>query len=80
MRIIIFDFEVFRYDTLLGTIILDNSKEPIVYQTWNKEEIKKFYNEHKLDIWVGHNNSHYDNHILNAIINDRDTYELSKKI
>ena len=80
MKIIIFDFEVFRYNTLLGTIILNKGGQPIVYQTWDKEEIKNFYNEHKKDIWVGHNNSHYDNHILNAILFNKDTYELSKKI
>ena len=40
MKIVVFDFEVFKYDVLLGTIILDNSAEPQVFQTWNEEEIK----------------------------------------
>ena len=41
MKIIIFDFEVFKYDVLLGAIILDNNKDPEYFQTWDKEEIKK---------------------------------------
>lgn len=41
-NIIIFDFEVFKYDTLLGAIVLrdDNSE---IFQTWNLAEMRKFY-------------------------------------
>ena len=43
MRFIVFDFEVFKYDVLLGAIVLDPGKDPKIYQTWNKDEIRKFY-------------------------------------
>lgn len=80
MKFIVFDFEVFRYDTLLGAIILEPNKDPVIYQTWDLDEIKKFYNENIESIWIGHNNSHYDNYILDAIINDKNVFEISKLI
>lgn len=67
MRIVIFDFEVFEYDVLLGVHIFnDDSIE--VKQTWDLDEIRQFYEEHIEDIWVGHNISRYDNLILQAIV------------
>lgn len=76
MNIIIFDFEVFKKDTLLGCIILNEGEETLV-QLWDLNEIKKFYNEHKKDIWIGHNNEYYDNLILQSIIRNKDPYETS---
>lgn len=67
-KIIIFDFEVYKFDTLLGTYILnDNGIE--VFQTWDLNEIREFYESHKNCIWIGHNNAGYDNFILQAIVN-----------
>ena len=77
--IILFDFEVFRRDTLLGTKIIDETGTR-TYQTWDLEEIRHFYHEHKDDIWVGHNNQAYDNLILEAICNYKDPYMMSAKI
>ena len=79
-NVIIFDFEVFKHDVLLGAILPDSDKFTY-YQTWDKEEIKKFYLEHKDNsIWVGHNNSGYDNFILQAIVNDKDPKVVSDDI
>ena len=50
-KIIIFDFEVFKYDVLLGADILDGNSRTRM-QTWNKEEIKAFYNANKESIWI----------------------------
>lgn len=76
-RIIIYDFEVFKYDTLLGTIILDNQEQKY-YQTWDLDEIKSFYSENTSALWVGHNNRYYDNLILEAIVRNKNPYEVSK--
>lgn len=55
-NIVIFDFEVFKFDTLLGAIVLrDDDAE--VFQTWNLAEMIKFYEANKQSIWVGHNNA-----------------------
>lgn len=82
MNIIIFDFEVFKYDTLLGVHIL-NDDNITTKQTWNFKEICAFYEEHINDIWVGHNISRYDNLILQAIVrgmNEEQVKEYSNKI
>lgn len=67
MRIIIFDFEVFKHDTLLGTRILEGEKDTL-YQTWNLEEMRQFYKDNASSIWVGHNNIRYDNFILQSVV------------
>lgn len=77
MKFIVFDFEVFRYDVLLGAYIVNDNK---YFQTWEPYKIREFYEEHKEDVWVGHNNSHYDNHILEAVLFGVNPYEISKLI
>ena len=79
-NLIIFDFEVFKYDTLFGAKIINNDNVQL-YQTWNLEEIKEFYNNHKDNsIWIGHNNSGYDNWILSSIVRNKNPYKTSKDI
>lgn len=79
--IIIFDFEVFKYDTLLGAILIkNNNNEYKTYQLWDLEEIRKFFYLHEEAMWVGHNNLFYDNIILDAILKKNDPYETSLKI
>ena len=77
MKVLIFDFEVFRYDTLLG--VYDVNRREYV-QSWDRDEIRSFYESHRDYIWVGHNNSHYDNHILQAVVFGQDPYKVSKDI
>lgn len=77
MKILVFDFEVFKYDTLLGVYDVNNNK---YIQLWDIDEIKKFYEFNKDAIWIGHNNSHYDNYILQAIILNENPYKVSKLI
>lgn len=67
MKIVIFDFEVFEHDVLLGAHILNDEKIETL-QTWNLQEIRQFYDAHINDVWVGHNISRYDNLILQAIV------------
>lgn len=77
MKIIIFDFEVFKEDILLGTYILEENKNPYIFQTRDLEEIKKFYYDNIDSLWVGHNNEYYDNIILEAIIKGRNVKKIS---
>ena len=79
MKIIIYDFEVFKFDTLLGCYILSEGEQTL-YQTWNIDEIKQFYYDHKEDMWIGHNNFKYDDLILEAIINNKNPYKKSKEL
>lgn len=71
MKVIVFDFEVFKYDTLLGAYM-----DGKYIQTWNLAKIKEFYEEHKCDIWVGHNNTEYDNYILQSVVQNKNSLEI----
>ena len=42
MKVIIFDFEVFAYDTLLGATIIDKDGTKSIFQTWNLDDIRSF--------------------------------------
>lgn len=77
MKFLVFDFEVFRYDTLLGVYDVNNKK---YIQMWDKNQIIQYYNDNIDAIWIGHNNSHYDNFILQALIFNKNPYEVSKLI
>lgn len=77
-NIIIFDFEVFKYDTLLGVKILQNDKIETL-QTWNLSEMQQFYYDNKESIWIGHNNSGYDNFILQEVVNNKNSLEIKQK-
>lgn len=79
MSVIIFDFEVFKYNTLLGALVVD-SNDIALKQMWSIDEIKQFYNEHINDLWVGHNNDYYDNGIMKAILENRNPWVASKSI
>ena len=80
MKIILYDFEVFKFDTLLGCKIINEDGTINIYQTWDLEKIKKFYEFHQEDIWVGHNIKNYDNLILEAVYKDKNVYNVSKKL
>ena len=80
MKIIIFDFEVLKYDTLLGCKIINNDGSLDIFQTWDVEEIKKFYNDNLTSMWVGHNCIGYDNIIMETILKRGNPYKKSKEI
>ena len=79
-KVIIYDFEVFMYDSLLGANIIDEKGNSEIYQTWNFDENKKFYEAHKGDLWVGHNNYGYDDLVLDSIYHNEDPFLTSQKI
>lgn len=73
MNIAIFDFEVFRYDTLLGYGFVDLKTGKCAYkQTWDLNEMRELYNTYGADtIWVGWNSNHYDDLIFEAIVKNQ---------
>lgn len=76
--LLFYDFEVFKYDWLVCIGDMKNKKMHTIVN--NKEELEKFYNEHKDDIWVGYNSRYYDQYILKAILCDIDPYYVSTEI
>lgn len=81
-KIIIFDFEVFAKDCLLGARVLNEDKYE-VFQTWSLKAMRQFYADNQNAIWIGHNNEHYDNYILQGVVNglsEKELKTLSDKI
>ena len=68
MAIFIYDFEVFKHDTLLGVLNTDTGE---VEQLWNIPKIKEMAQARLGDIWVGYNCEHYDKILLHGIITDK---------
>lgn len=79
MKYLIIDFEVFKFDTLLGALVIDG-ETVVCIQTWDLDAIRNFYETHKHDLWIGHNNIGYDNIILEQIVQHKNPYKKSKKI
>lgn len=65
---LIYDFEIFRYDTLLGVL---NEETGEVTQLWNIDEIKSFTRKNLENIWVGYNSAHYDHILLHGILSGK---------
>lgn len=83
MKLVIFDFEVFKHNTLLGALEIYDDGAIDVFQSWNLEDIKGFYRKNIDSIWIGHNNMRYDNFILQAIVqgqNERQVRAISDGI
>ena len=80
-NLIIFDFEVFKYDVLLGMRILSADGTQQKLQIWDEDQIRAFYASHKDNsIFIGWNNQSYDNAILEAIVNHQSAYDMSRRI
>lgn len=67
MKILIFDFEVFRYDWLFVAMDLETQDYTIIEN--DRDKMIEFYNNNINNIWVGYNCKNYDKYILQAIIN-----------
>lgn len=67
MKILVFDFEVFRYDWLF--VALDFESETYTIIENDIDKMIEFYNNNINNIWVGYNCKNYDKYILQAIIN-----------
>lgn len=69
---LLYDFEIFRYDTLLGVL---DEETGVVTQLWDIDEIKSFTKKNLENIWVGYNSAHYDHILLHGILSSKLTTE-----
>lgn len=69
---LLYDFEVFAHDTLLGVL---NEETDEVTQLWGIEDIKNFTRKNLDNIWVGYNSAHYDHILLHGILTGKLTTE-----
>ena len=76
MKLIFYDFEVFKYDWL---VVFKENDNFIVIKN-NIEELKKYIKDNEKSIFIGFNNYAYDDIILAGLLTDKNPYELSKEI
>lgn len=60
------DFETFAHDWLVVLINPQEAKEEVIIN--DPERLKRFYEDHKKDIWIGFNSRRYDQYILKGIL------------
>lgn len=75
IRLIFYDFEVFKYDWLICWLDTDTKK---YYKIVNNQGLfQRFYDHYKNTIWVGYNTRNYDQWIAKAILCGFNPYEMS---
>lgn len=73
-----YDFETFKYNWLV--VIMDTETKKYHICIDNPKGLKKYYELHKDDIWVGYNSRSFDQYILKAILLDLNPFELTQHI
>ena len=66
IKIIFYDFEVFKYDWLVVLVNPDTQTEDVIIN--DSATLEKYYEANKNEIWVGKNNIHYDQYIMKGIL------------
>lgn len=70
-----YDFEVFKYDWL---VVIINPVEKITTTVINDpHELRKYYEAHNNEIWIGYNNRRYDQYVGKGILLDFDPKEIN---
>ncbi len=75
---IVFDFEVFKYDWLVVFKNIINNEIEIIHNDDNK--LETYYRDNKDELFIGFNNANYDNYILKSILMGKDPYYISGNI
>lgn len=65
---LIYDYEVFKHDTLLGVL---NEETGEVTQVWDVPKIKDLVEDGLNNIWVGYNCEHYDKILSHGILSGK---------
>lgn len=66
MSILIYDWEVFKFDNMVT--IIDLFEKTTTSFVNNLDAFREFYEQHRGDIWVGHNARSYDQFITKAAV------------
>ena len=63
---VFFDFEVYLHNWLVVFFDMDAKKKTVIHNS--VDELSSYYEAHKNDIWIGYNNTNYDQYIFKAIL------------
>lgn len=73
-----YDFEVFLYDWM---VVIINPVEKIKTIIINdRNALKRYYSEHKEQIWIGYNSRNYDTYIMKGLLLDMNPKEINDDI
>lgn len=61
-----YDFEVFEYDWLV--VIINPIEKTVTKIVNDAKALKKYFNDHDQEIWIGYNNRRYDQYIMKGIL------------
>lgn len=75
---IVYDFEVFKYDWLVVFIDTDARKTFSIVN--DPEALRTYYEANVRNIWIGFNNEHYDKYIFKAILLGMNLKEVNDRI
>jgi hypothetical protein len=78
MNILVYDFEVFKFDWMIVIINYDTKEKTIIIN--DMDTLTNFYELHKEDVWVGYNSRNYDQFILKGILKGLDPYLINNEI
>lgn len=78
MRKIFYDFECFKHDWLVVIIDYATKKGKVIVN--DVEQLKKYYEMFKDDIWIGYNSRGYDQYILKGLLLGYDPSFINNKI
>jgi len=78
LKLIFYDFEVFKYLWLVVFIDYDTREKTIIINDKNK--LLNFYNENKDNIFCGYNSRGYDQFIFKGILKGIDPYYITREI
>lgn len=73
-----YDFEVFEYDWMVVIINPIELKKHVIVN--DSGALKRYFNKHKNEIWVGYNSRNYDTQILKAILLDMNPKKVNDQI
>ena len=78
MSLVFYDFEVFKHNWLVVFIEPIARRQTVIID--DREKLTRFYEQHKQDIWVGYNNTRYDQYIAQSILCGFNPYEVNEWI
>lgn len=78
LKILFYDFEVFKYDWMVVFVDFETRKRTIIIQ--DEEKLREFYEDNKESIWVGYNSRNYDQYILKGILSGMNPYSVSTEM
>lgn len=71
----VYDFEVFKHDWMVVIVNPETREENVIIN--DVEKLKKYYEKHKNEIWVGFNSKNYDQYILKGLLLNMNPKEIN---